>query len=140
LKRRILVSFFLLILVITPGFSPTSFAIDFDWETKRQIKLDVTPLDVASSTDGKWIIVLVPSEVQIYSAGEGAPTKRIPIDAAFDRIAYSEKDNLLILGSASKKSIGIVQLETIFDIVISGRAFKGPEVAPVTIAVFGDYQ
>ena len=115
-------------------------ATNLDWQTINQIKLEEEPLDVATSADGRWVFVLTRTEVLVYSTAEGNVLNRIPVGENFDRLTYSAIKNTLILGSGSEKALKIIQLEVIHTIDISGLPFKGPEHAPVTIAVFGDYQ
>jgi hypothetical protein len=55
-------------------------------------------------------------------------------------LAYSPKENELVLTSTAGKKLQIIRLDPVYDIDISGLPFKGPENAPVTIAVFSDYQ
>jgi hypothetical protein len=62
------------------------------------------------------------------------------VDKKFDRITYSGKSNTLVLTSSSSERLNIIRVDQIYDIDISGLPFKGPAGAPVTIAVFDDYQ
>jgi hypothetical protein len=115
-------------------------ATNLDWQTINQIKLEEEPLDIATSADGRWVFVLTKTEVLVYSTVEGNVINRIPVGENFDRLTHSATKNTLILGSGSGKTLKIIQLEVIHTIDISGLPFKGPEHAPVTIVVFGDYQ
>jgi hypothetical protein len=115
-------------------------ATNLDWEVINQIKLEAAPLDVATSADGGWVFVLTQGEVLVYSTLEEKVVSRIPVDKIFDMLTHSAINNTLILGSGSGKTLKIIQLEVIHTIDISGLPFKGPEHAPITIAVFGDYQ
>jgi hypothetical protein len=119
---------------------PQVFAADLELTEKKQLKLDVSPLDTATSADGQWLFILTPGEIIVYSAFEDKISKGIPIDKGFDRLTYSAKTNSLILSSRSEKAVKIIQLELIHEFDISGLPLKGPENAPVTVAVFGDYQ
>ena len=116
------------------------FAADLELTERKQLKLDVSPLDTATSADGQWLFILTPGEIIVYSAFEDKISKGIPIDKGFDRLTYSAKTNSLILSSRSEKAVKIIQLELIHQFDISGLPLKGPENAPVTVAVFGDYQ
>jgi hypothetical protein len=78
--------------------------------------------------------------VLIYTTAENRITNRIPVNKSFDRLTYSPKDNSLILSSSLDRTLEIIQLETIHDIDVAGLPFLGDEDAPVTIAVFNDYQ
>jgi hypothetical protein len=86
------------------------------------------------------LFILTPGEIIVYSAFEDKISKGIPIDKAFDSLTYSARDNSLILSSRTDKSVKIIQLELIHQFDNSGLPVQGPENAPVTVAVFGDYQ
>ena len=53
---------------------------------------------------------------------------------------YSEKNSTLILTNAATNTIKILGIDLVQEISIEGSPFKGPENAPVTLAVFDDYQ
>jgi|AntAceMinimDraft_8_1070364.scaffolds.fasta_scaffold16972_4 hypothetical protein len=106
----------------------------------RQINIGFQALDIATSEDGKLVFVLAPEKVLVYSLKENKIINSIPLADTFDRITYSVKNNQLILTSSTSKILKIIQVESIYDIDISGRPFKGPAGAPVTIAIFDDYQ
>ena len=116
------------------------FAADLELTERKQLKLDVSPLDTATSADGQWLFILTPGEIIVYSAFEDKISKGISIDKGFDRLTYSSKTNSLILSSRSEKTVKIIQLELLHKFDPSGLPFKGPGNAPVTVAVFGDYQ
>lgn len=130
---------FLLIIiswVLVPHFSYA----EIDTTLIKQINLDVQPLDIAASVDGKTIYVLAHGEILIYSIDDGKVTNRIPIDKDLDKLSYAASNNVLILTSTSSKTIKIIKVDFIYEIAIDGLPFKGPANAPVTIAVFDDYQ
>ena len=140
MKRTFL---FLKIFVLTTAicFLIPQFAnATLEWTLIEQIDLDESPLDIAATFDGQLLFVLIPGEVLIYSTKEKKVTNRIPVDVDFDRLTHTIKDNTLVLTGTTAKTVKIIQLETIQKIDISGLPFKGPENAPVTIAVFSDYQ
>jgi hypothetical protein len=120
--------------------TPPVLAADLELTERKQLNLDVSPLDIAASADGQWLFILTPGEIIVYSAFEDKISKGIPIDKGFDRLTYSARNNSLILSSRSEKAVKIIQLELIHQFDISGLPLKGPENAPVTVAVFGDYQ
>ena len=111
-----------------------------DWENRQELKLDKEPLDIASSVDGKWLFVLVPGEILVYSLTGGDHIERIPVDPGTDRLSHSQKDNSIIVSSRTGKKVSIIDLQEVHDIDISGLPFKGPKDAPVVITVFTDYQ
>ncbi len=106
----------------------------------RQTNIGFHALDIATSEDGKLVFLLAPEKVLVYSLKENKVINSIPLADTFDRIAYSLKNKQLILTSSTSKILKIIQVESIYDIDISERPFKGPADAPVTIAIFDDYQ
>jgi len=113
---------------------------EIEWTEKKQLKLEATPLDMATSPDGKWVIVLTPGELLVYSAPEDKVTDRFPVDKVFDKLAYSAADETVIVSSSSGKTLKFIQLDVVQKFSMAGLPFKGLENAPVTIAVFSDYQ
>ena len=140
MKKMTLILGISLFIIVSWISAPQPVHSAMDWTIVRQINLDAEPLDIAASADGRLIFVLVPGEILVYSISEDNVTNRIPIDKAFDRLTHSARTNVLILTSSSAKTLKIIQLEAIHNIALSGLPFKGPADAPVTIAVFSDYQ
>ncbi len=138
-KNRLICGIFLTFMISCISV-PQIFAADLELTERKQLNLDVSPLDIAASADGQWLFILTPGEIIVYSAFEDKISKGIPIDRAFDSLTYSARTKSLILSSRSEKSVKIIQLELIHQFDNSGLPVKGPENAPVTVAVFGDYQ
>jgi WD40 repeat protein len=131
----------LFVLVIMCVLAPGRFVhADVEWTIVKQIDLKARPLDISLSPDGRRLFILVPGEILLYSTSDGTVTERIPTDKSFDRLTYSPGDDSLILTSSSAKTLNIIRLEFSHRISISGLPFLGPDDAPVTVAVFSDYQ
>lgn len=111
-----------------------------EWTLKNQITIEDTPLSTVASQDGKSVYVLIQGKILIYSTVENKIVDFLPVDKSFDKLAYSAPDNLFILASSKDKQLKVFKLEHNETIDVSGLPFKGPENAPVTIAVFSDYQ
>jgi len=121
-------------------FFPEVVQADLEWRIIKDLDLKTTPLDVAPSMDGKWLFILTPGEILVYSFPEEKITDRIPVDKAFDRIASLPRADMLTIASSTKKALQIILLEAIYRIDVTGLPFKGPSDAAVTVAVFDDYQ
>lgn len=119
---------------------PQFIYAEIDLTLIKQTNLDVQPLDIATSADGKLIFILARGKILVYSITEGKVANRIFIDKDFDRVTYAGKNNVLILTSSSSKTLKIIQVDFIYNIALDGLPFKGPADAAVTIAVFDDYQ
>ncbi|RLF59355.1 MAG: hypothetical protein DRN37_03925 [Thermoplasmata archaeon] len=125
-------------MVVFTGTSPAHAGVELT--PLMQSHLGVKPLDAAISPDGKLVFLLAHEEIVVYSVPGKKITNRIPLTGNFDRVTYSREANLLILTSSTAGILKTVKVETVFPIDISGHPFKGPADAPVTIAVFDDYQ
>lgn len=112
----------------------------FEWKETSSLPVEGQSLATATSADGRWLYVLTHGEVLIYALGENRIETRIPVDRAFDQLTYSPTTNSLILSGKTAKVIRVVQLEQVHAFSYDGLAFQGPENAPVTIAIFSDYQ
>jgi len=139
-KRQVLIFGLFLSMMVSLICVPLLLPADVEWTIKRQLNLNASPLDISTSIDGQWIFILAQGEVLVYSIPEDKVVNRIPVDEAFDRLTHSAKSNTLILSSQTAKTVRIIQLEVIHNIVLTGLPFKGSEHARVTMAVFGDYQ
>jgi hypothetical protein len=137
MKQKILI--FLTAFLTIVVFSVESFA-RVEWDVQQKLKMDTPPLDVAVSTDGKWIFVLNDSgNILIYSLN-GKLEDKISVGSHVDQIRVGPQDNLLLLSSRRNKTVELLAIDFIHKINISGSPFKGPEDAPVVIAVFSDFQ
>ena len=121
-------------------FLPKMVQADMEWRVINDLNLKATPLDVAPSADGQWLFILTPGEILVYSFPEGKITDHIGVSKDFDRLASLPSANTLTITSTTKKIVQIVVLEAVHKIDVTGSPFKGPQDAPVTIAVFTDYQ
>jgi len=74
-----------------------SFAETIEWTEKKQLKTEVAPIDLATSADGKWLIVLTPGELLVYTMPGHQVVNRMPLDKAFDKLAYSSADDTVIM-------------------------------------------
>jgi len=128
------------LLLATWTFSPQILQAEVEWKILKDLELINTPLDIAPSVDGKWLFILTPGEILIFSVSEGTLSDRIPVDKDFDRIAPLRRPDLLSLTSSTKKTLRVILFETIHKFDLTGLPYKGPQEARVTVAVFDDYQ
>lgn len=117
---------------------------DVDWSVEADIDAQVTPLDMAASVMGNRVFVLTRGEVRLYDQN-GKLEATIPVDPAFNRLDVSGLelagiDNKIFLSSDTTNRVQLIGFAVVTPIDVTGSPFTGPEDAPVTIAVFSDFQ
>jgi len=131
-------AFFTVIMCLLSFVRPSE--ADIEWTEKKQLDIGTSPLDLVTSPDGKWVIILAPGEVLAYSVSEDKIVDRMTVDKAFDKITYSAADGSVLISSSTGNMIKIIQMDVVHDFSLAGVPFKGPANAAVTIVVFSDYQ
>lgn len=111
-----------------------------DWNIEKTIQTGEAPLDVATTADGKMTFVLTKGgSVLIYNQ-DGSLKDTIQVGKKNNRIEVSAKGERLFLSNEKNKTLQIISLAFTVEIDIAGSPFKGNKNAPVTIAVFSDFQ
>ena len=137
-KRRTILCF--LFILIGGLYGPRYLHAEMAWRVIQETDLKEQPLDMVTALDGKTLFILVPGEILIQDMNSAEITQRISVGKEFDRLTYSFRKNALILSSSSAKTLKVIQLERIFEFDFSGLPHLGLDNAPVTVAVFTDYQ
>ena len=122
------------------AFFPQVAQADLEWKVIKDLDLKATPVDVSPSADGRWLFILTPGEILVYSFPEDKISDRIPVGKDFDRITSLPRGDVLSITSSVNKSLQVILLESVYKIDVTGHPFKGRQEAAVTIAVFTDYQ
>jgi len=108
--------------------------------SSRTFKLDAKPIDMATSSDGKYTFVLAQGgKILIYdSAGNLKDT--LKVSESVVSISSSPGGDVLLLADSKENTLEALSISFVVEIDTTGLPFKGPAAAPVTIAVFSDYQ
>jgi DNA-binding beta-propeller fold protein YncE len=130
------VGFVLAMLVLSAG--PCRAALE--WEILKSLNTGARPVDVAVSADGKSVFVLTEDGVVSIYTGDGALTDKITVGGQAERIAVAPDGDRLYVTQRQGRRVDVIQLDYVREINLSGAPFKGREKAPVTIAVFSDFQ
>jgi hypothetical protein len=137
MKTRLVV--FLLIPVILLTLCPPSSAL-VDWDVKKTLKIEKTPVDVAVSLNGRWVFVLTAQGSILIYSGDGRLEDEITVGNHVDGIKVGPEQDILLLTSRQNKTVEILVLDFIQNLDVSNSPFKGPADAVVTVAVFSDFQ
>ena len=129
------------IILVVSLFSVTvGMPAHVEWTISEKLNLKAPPDDMCASVDGKWLYILSAGEVAVYSFADEKIVNRIAIDQGFDRMICIKEKNSLVVTSRSGNTVQIIQLEEVYQFDTSGLPYQGSKKAPVTIAVFSDYQ
>ena len=131
--------FVILCLLIGLGVSASSHA-EVEMTIARTLNLEQTPVDSALSAGGKYIFVLTDKgKVLVYNP-DGQLNDTITVDNSVDSIKAGPREEILLLVSSKKKTVQLAVLDFVQEINVAGSPFKGAADAPVTIAIFTDFQ
>jgi hypothetical protein len=128
------------VLAIGLFYTPSVLAVDVEWTISGELDLKAPPEDMCASADGKWLYILSAREIAVYSFADEKIVNRIVVEKGFDRMIYIKEKNSLVVTSRTGNTVQIIQLEDVYQFDTSGLPFQGSKKAPVTIAVFSDYQ
>jgi hypothetical protein len=137
MKTRLVV--FLLIPLILLTLCPASSAL-VDWDVKKTLKIEKTPVDVAVSLNGRYVFVLTAQGSILIYSGDGRLEDEITVGNHVDGIKVGPEQDILLLTSQQNKTVEILVLDFIQNLDVSNSPFKGPADAVVTVAVFSDFQ
>ena len=127
-------------MMVLSAFSGIQASDKVEWEVHETLKLEAKPIDVAITYNGRKIFVLTDKgEILVYASGT-TPEATIEVGKHVDQIRLGPRGDTLILSSGKNKTVEVITIDFIQTINISGSPFKGPEDAPVVIAVFDDFQ
>ncbi len=128
----------LVILAVSTAASWVNAAVEISLE--KTLKTDGVPLDVVVSNDGSMTFVLTDNgDILIYDRNDNL-TDTINIGPHVDQIELDPSGERLFAASRQNKTVEIITLDFIHQINTLGSPVKGPQEAPVTIAVFSDFQ
>ena len=130
-----------LILIVTVLLTTTAW-VHAAVETSLQntLQIEAVPVDVAVSPDGKSTFVLTDEgNVAVYD-DLGKLNETIKVGSHIDQIEIGPSGERLFATSRQNKTVEIILLDFISNIETKNAVFKGPEDAPVTIAVFSEFQ
>lgn len=128
----------MLITPLTPV--PSVLSDSFDILERRETILSGAAVDLTVSDDGQWTFVLTGiGEVAVYDKS-GQLLQTLKVGRGFDRIVYDQAGNRLLLGGSGRQELRVITLAMRYGIDVSGSPIKGAVDAPVTVAVYNDFQ
>jgi hypothetical protein len=111
-----------------------------EWQVRQKLQLEQTPVDMLVSSNNKWVYILTSDGQILIYATSGQLKDSIRVGPDVDQIKAGPRDDMLFLLSRKSKSVQIITIDFTEDITTLGSPVKGPADAPVTVAVFSDFQ
>lgn len=137
MRRR--VSNFMVVIIACFGLTMPVLA-KTDWQVRQKFQLEQAPVDMLVSAKNKWIYILTnDGQIVIYSA-RGQLKDTINVGPDIDQIKAGPREDMLYLLSRESKTVQVITIEFTEEISTQGSPIKGPVDAPVTVAVFSDFQ
>ncbi len=117
----------------------TSFA-GVNMDLQHKLTMDNPPVDMLATPDGKYIFVLTDKgNISIFDQN-GVLLNKIHVGDKAEQIRMDPQGTRLFVTSASEKSVQVFALDFFVEINTAGAPSKGPQNAPVVLAVFSDFQ
>ena len=111
-----------------------------EWLEVGKIELPDNPVDIARTLDGKLSFILTDkAKVLIYDA-RGVMQGSIPVDDGVSGIDIDPQGNFIYLIDSSQKITSTLAVDFVVEVSEANAPYKGDINAPVTIAVFSDFQ
>ena len=111
-----------------------------EWQVRQTLKFENEPLDMVVATKSRRVYILNDQgEIQVYAL-DGKLKGKLDVGADVFRIMSGANEDLLFLLKRNSKTLQAITIDLTENISTQGSPFKGPQNAPVTIAVFSDFQ
>jgi hypothetical protein len=115
-------------------------AASVEWETQKTLNLEKPPVDLAFSSDGRWVFILTEEGTVLIYSQDGQLHDKISVGENADGLEAGPREDILFVTSRKDKTVREISLDFIYDIDVSGSPFEGEQDAPVVVVVFNDYQ
>lgn len=111
-----------------------------EWKVQNQWQLPESPIDIVHSLDGKYVFMLTSQQKVLIYTAQGKLEGSVPVDAGVNAIDIAPRAEVLYLIDNNKNTFTTVAINFVQDINIAGSPYKGLVDAPVTLAVFTDFE
>ena len=111
-----------------------------NWQVVSRWQIEATPVDIVHSLDGKMVFILDNQHRILVYNNQGQLQGRIPVSEGVTRIDIAPQGEALYLIDGKENSFTSLAMSYVMDIDITGSPFKGKVDAPVTLAIFTDFE
>lgn len=111
-----------------------------EWRVVSNWQTEAAPVDIVHSLDGKMVFILDKQHRVLVYDYQGQLQGRIPVGEGVTRIDIAPQGEALYLIDEKASSFTSIAMSYILDIDTTGSPFKGKIDAPVTLAIFTDFE
>jgi len=121
-------------------------AVDAKGVSKIQLQVEKTwqlpekPLDIVYSLDGKKVFILTDQEQVLVYKASGQLLGSIDVEKGVSAIDIAPRGEKLFLINQKNNSFTDISVDFVVSVDVAGSPFVGNTNAPVTIAVFTDFE
>ena len=113
---------------------------DVEWNLQQSINIESAPLDAFLDGKSKNLYILnEKKEIVVYTL-DGKVKGRFSAGEDVEKIMPGSRPDEILLSRPQAGTIDVIDLDFIRNIPVDGSPVRGREDAPVTIAVFSDFQ
>jgi hypothetical protein len=105
-----------------------------------QWQLPYSPIDMVQSVDGKYIYILTDNHKLLIYEPNGTLKAGVDVDPGVVAIDTDARGENVLLIDKDNKSFSVFSVAFVADVDVNGAPFKGKAEAPVTVAVFSDFE
>ena len=111
-----------------------------EWKLQQNWPTAGKTLGMVHSLDGKVVYILNDQQlVQVFNS-QGQLQGSIPVQEGVSAIDISPQGEKLYLINNNNQTFSSIGVSFVVDVDVTGSPFKGPANAPVTIALFTDFE
>ncbi len=111
-----------------------------EWKEVNRIQIPAQAIDFVYSLDGKYAFILMQNQRVLVYDQKGELQGSIPVEAGVSAIDIAPQGQLLYLIDTEQNLTTTLALDFVAFINTAESAYRGKIDAPVTIAVFSDFQ
>ena len=110
------------------------------FDKSRQWQLPYVPTDMVQSGDGQYIYILTDNHKLLIYEPNGNLKASVDVDPGVVAIDTDARGENVLLIDKDSKTFSVFSVSFVAEIDIAGAPFKGKADAPVTVAVFSDFE
>jgi hypothetical protein len=130
-----------MLMISTPALSmATTSAPALVSEKTMSWQVPYKPVDFVQSVDGKMLFVLTENNRVLIYEPNGKLKGSIPVDKGVTAIDTDARGENILLIDSEKNTFTSLSVDFVVNIDTTGSPFVGSANAPVTIAVFTDFE